>query len=102
VPETLYRYIETEGSITRDPDFMVRVLRRVLDRHHEPLARQGNPVYRRIYAHRLWGMGQDYYYKLRRPGRALLCLAESLRYDFNLRRVLHRILARRTKSRRSP
>lgn len=94
IPRPLYHYIETTDSLTRNIPLMVASLAEVLRRHHRRLAGQGDPVFRRIYARWMWRLAREYHYKLHRRGAALGCLAQSLRFDLDLRRFVHAIASR--------
>ncbi len=93
-PGPLYRYVKTPGSITADFARLLSAYEQVFARHHRPLADTGDPLYRRIYARRMWALGRDHLDRRHAPGAALRCLLTSLRYDFAPGKVLSRALGR--------
>lgn len=97
-PGPLYRYIKTSGSITSDPGRLVRARRQIYERHHRPLADAGDPLFRGIFARRMWALGRQYLDELHDPGAALGCLLTSLRYEFTLGKVVRAAGARLTRT----
>ena len=87
-PGPLYRYIKTPGSITSDLTRLLNAHEQLFRRHHRPLADTGNPLYRRIYARRMWALGRDHLDRGHDPRAALRCLFASLRYDFVPAKIL--------------
>jgi glycosyltransferase involved in cell wall biosynthesis len=89
-----YRYVQRGGSLTRDPAEITAAKRRVLMKHHRPMANEGVPGLRAIYADQLWWLARMYFYRLHRPLPALRCLLEGFSYDPDPRRVLRAAGAR--------
>jgi glycosyltransferase involved in cell wall biosynthesis len=87
-PGPLYRYIKSQGSITSDLTRMFNAFEQLFERHHRPLADTGNPLYRQIYARRMWALGRDHLDQRHDPRAALRCMLTSLRYDFTLAKIL--------------
>jgi glycosyltransferase involved in cell wall biosynthesis len=87
-PGPLYRYIKTRGSITSDFTRLMDAHEQLFEHHHRPLAETGDPLYRRIYARRMWALGRDRLDRGHDPGAALRCLFASLRYDFAPAKIL--------------
>jgi glycosyltransferase involved in cell wall biosynthesis len=87
-PGPLYRYIKTEGSITSDLTRLLNAHEQLFKHHHRPLADTGNPLYRRIYARRMWALGRDHLDQRHDYRAALRCLFTSLRYDFTPAKIL--------------
>ncbi len=87
-PGPLYRYIKTGGSITSDLARLLNAYEQLFEHHHRPLADTGNPLYRRIYARRMWALGRDHLDRHHDRRAALRCLFTSLRYDFAPARIL--------------
>jgi glycosyltransferase involved in cell wall biosynthesis len=81
LPGPWYRYAVRGGSLTQDHALLVGSRARLLEKHHRELAVQGDRVIRKIYAHQLWKLAREYYYRLHQPASALRCLAASLRWD---------------------
>jgi glycosyltransferase involved in cell wall biosynthesis len=94
-----YRYVLRADSITRDRAAIVEAKRRVLERHHRRLMRAGRPGVRTIYADQMWWLARMHHDHLHRPGAALRCLLEGLRYDPAPWRILRAV---RTRSRGRP
>jgi glycosyltransferase involved in cell wall biosynthesis len=99
VPEPLYLYTQREGSITtgriaENLNYTERVFRK----HHKRLADSGDRRVRQLYAAHMWDIARKYWYSVHLRAAALRCMRESLRYEFNLGRLLHPIghLAGRT------
>lgn len=87
-PGPLYRYIKTQGSITSDLARLLNAHAQLFERHHRALADTGSPLYRRIYARRMWALGRDYLDQRGDYRAALRCLLTSLRYDFAPAKIL--------------
>jgi len=83
-----YRYVVRERSLTRDVAGIAAAKQRLLDLHHRPMAADGVPGLRAICADQLWWLARFYRDQLHRPGAALRCVLESLRYDPDPRRLL--------------
>jgi glycosyltransferase involved in cell wall biosynthesis len=77
----VYRYVENSFGVTRNIPLMLQELEKVLRRHHLELARGGDPLYRRIYANRMWMLGREHLHRRRDLPRALRCAYECLCYD---------------------
>ena len=101
-PGPMYRYIKTSGSITSDLPRLLRAHRQIYERHHRLLADTGNPLYRRIFARRLWALGRSYLDDVHDPRAAFECLLESLRYESAVGRILRSGAARLGRAVRRP
>jgi len=89
IPEPLYIYKIRKNSLTKgtknrsyDSTF------KLLKKHHKKLADDGNKDVAKIYAHNLWRLGKAYL-DLSDFRSCYSCLVESMKYDFNLKRLLH-------------
>lgn len=90
IEEPLYLYTRTEGSITIGSRRKVfNYTEKLLTKHHKQLADAGNRTVARIYASNMWIQARHHYYEFHSVRDALRCAVESLRYDWNLRRVIH-------------
>jgi glycosyltransferase involved in cell wall biosynthesis len=93
IAEPLYTYTRTENSLmTGSPRRVLSCTERLLRKHHKPLADSGNREIGRIYAQNMWGVARQYFYDLHDVQGALRCGRESLRYDLNLRRLVHPLI----------
>ncbi len=87
-PGPWYRYFVRGDSITRDHRLLVESRERLIRKHHRRLALTGEPEMRKLYAHLLWKLAREYHYVLGRSGKAILLLAESVRWHSAPRRLL--------------
>lgn len=93
IAEPLYTYTRTEGSLmTGSRRRVISCTEKLLRKHHKPLADAGNKEIRRIYAKNMWGVAREYFRDLRDFGGTFRCGWESLKYDMNLRRLLHPLI----------
>jgi glycosyltransferase involved in cell wall biosynthesis len=95
IPEPLYHYSRTEGSITTGS--RLRVLRytdQLLRKHHKARADAGDSAVARIYARNQWVQARLYWYEFHSVRDTLRCVLESLRYDFRWRRLIQPLLSR--------
>ena len=93
VPQPLYLYRKRPGSITTgSPEKMLRYTEELLRKHHCRLAKGGNPQFKRIYSANMWRLARCYAYQLSSWRSVARCAVESIRYDFDLKRLLHPIL----------
>jgi len=89
----LYIYTWREGSITTGK--RARVLdftRMLLRKHHKVLADDGDQRSAKIYALNMWNLARNYLYDVNQKKDALICVIESLKYDFSLARLCHPML----------
>jgi hypothetical protein len=93
IDEALYYYTRTEGSITTGSKHkLYGYTEMLLRKHHKRLADTGNREIRRIYAKNMWDLARLYANELHDVRKCLSSAAESLRYDFNIRRIVHPLL----------
>jgi glycosyltransferase involved in cell wall biosynthesis len=90
VAEPLYIYNWRSGSITTgNPGKMLAYTEKLLRKHHKRLADSGDAVAGRLYARNMWNLARRYFYVTRNVKGGVRCGAESLRYDFDLHRLVH-------------
>lgn len=95
VDEPLYLYTCTEGSITRgNRRRVLEFTEKLLHKYHKRLADAGDRAIAHLYAINMWEMGRVYHYQMADSLTALRCLKESVRYDFNVGRLLHALAHR--------
>jgi len=90
LPEPLYIYKIRSNSLIKTKykkkyDYTLKLLKK----HNKRIADSGNKDVARVYAHNLWRLGENYLTDVHDIKSFIFCIAESLRYDFNLRRLLH-------------
>jgi glycosyltransferase involved in cell wall biosynthesis len=85
----VYTYIWRQGSLITDRWKMAVHTERLLRKHHKRLADAGNSVVAKIYAQAMWDLARRYLYEVRSYKRAMVCMRESLAYDFDLTRLFH-------------
>jgi glycosyltransferase involved in cell wall biosynthesis len=90
VSEPLYRYKLRSSSLVKTTHRKkFDNTRKLLRKHHKKLADRGDREIGRIYAQNLWRLGRAYLVESRATGSALECFLESMKYDFNLKRLFH-------------
>jgi glycosyltransferase involved in cell wall biosynthesis len=95
IPEPLYVYTHRPGSLTKSGRRgILSCTEKVLKKHHKRLADVGNKYISEIYARNMWDLARNYFYDVRDSRGALRCLAESLRYDLNISRLVHPLVHR--------
>jgi hypothetical protein len=62
---------------------------KLLKKHSKKKADDGNKDVARVYAQNLWGLGKNYLIDAYDIKSFIFCAGESLKYDFNMRRLLH-------------
>jgi glycosyltransferase involved in cell wall biosynthesis len=95
IPEPLYIYARTEGSLMTGNRLRVLTCTEMLLRkHHKRLADTGDRKIARIYASNMWNLARQYFYEMKKFSESFRCIRESLRYDMNVFRLLHPVLHR--------
>ena len=86
VAEPLYIYKIRNNSITkqskRKRNFFY--MEQLYKKHHKPLADKGGRDIRSYYAHLMWRLASDYFFKAGSLVGMLRCLCESIRYDHSI------------------
>jgi glycosyltransferase involved in cell wall biosynthesis len=90
IPEPLYIYKIRSNSLIKSKyrkkyDFTLKLLRK----HHKRLADEGDKEVARIYAAKLWRLGESYLTDVNAVGASVSCILESMKYDFSIKRLLH-------------
>lgn len=62
---------------------------KLLKKHHKKIAAAGDREVAKIYAHHLWRLGKAYLTDVHDLKLSATCIAESMRYDFSLKRLMH-------------
>lgn len=90
VDQPLYHYRRTEGSITTgNRQRLYLYTERLLRKHHKRLADNTNKEIAAIYARNMWALARSYAYDIHDLRATYRCARESLRYDFDIRRIAH-------------
>lgn len=90
IPEPLYIYkIRTNSLMKSSNRKSYDSTLKLLKKHHKKIADSGDREVAKIYAHHLWRLGKAYLTDVRDVKSAVACIAESMRYDFNVKRLLH-------------
>lgn len=95
IPEPLYIYARTEGSLmTGNRLRILTCTEMLLRKHHKRLADDGDQKIARIYASNMWNLARQYFYEIKNFREGFRCVRESLRYDMNVFRLFHPVVHR--------
>jgi glycosyltransferase involved in cell wall biosynthesis len=90
VPEPVYIYkIRKSGLMKSAKKKSYDSTLRLLKKHHKNLADEGSKDIAKIYAQNLWRLAKAYLSETNDVKSFMFCVAESMRYDFSLKRLFH-------------
>lgn len=91
VDEPLYVYKIRKHSMTKPKQSTKKrnffYMEQLYKKHHKPLADKGGRAIRNYYAHLMWRLASDYFFKAGSLVGMLRCLSESIRYDHSVLKV---------------
>jgi glycosyltransferase involved in cell wall biosynthesis len=90
IPEPLYIYKIRSNSLMKNNnrkscDSTLKLLKK----HHKKIADACDREVAQIYAHHLWRLGKAYFTDVHDLKSSVACIAESMKYDFNIKRLTH-------------
>lgn len=90
IPKPLYIYkIRSDSLMKKNKKKSYDCTLRLLKKHHKRIADSGNKDIAKIYAHKLWRLGRAYLTDVYDFRSFIFCVVESMKYDFNLKRMIH-------------
>lgn len=95
IAEPLYRYHIRADSLMRNSKRLTYDCTLiVLNKHHRLRADEGDRESARIYATNIWWLGREYLADEHDVLKCLYCVGQSMKYDFNIRRLINPVLSR--------
>jgi len=92
INKPLYIYKIRKRSLVKNNEKNVLFFtNRILEKHHKRIALQGDKEIAKIYAEQMWKLARRYLYELKDITRSIYCIKESIKYNFNLKRIMHPI-----------
>lgn len=92
INKPLYVYKIRKKSLIKDNRTNVLYFTiKLLQKHHKKLADAGDKEVAKIYSEHMWNLARIYFYESGDIKKAIYCIKESIRYEFNLRRIFHPI-----------
>ncbi len=93
INEPLYIYRVRRNSLTKNnTNQSLFFYLKVLNKHHKRLADAGNMEIAKIYSKHMWSLAKRYFYELKDFKNTMYCMKESMKYDFNLNRLVHPLI----------
>ncbi|MDP2923090.1 MAG: glycosyltransferase [Candidatus Omnitrophota bacterium] len=100
IPEPLYKYKIRKKSITKNNTKKILFFTlKLLQKHHKNLADSGNKQVAKIYSQNMWDLAREFLYELKDIKSFIYCIKESMKYDFDLKRLIKPLILRFKKTR---
>lgn len=94
IDEPLYRYyIRTDSLMRKSKKLTYDCTLTVLHKHHRRYADAGDRAAAKIYANNIWWLGREYLTREKDIMKFAYCVMQSMKYDFNVRRLVNPVLS---------
>jgi len=89
LPKPYYFYKIRKGSITKsNKKNLYKYMEIIYRKHHKYIADSGNNEVAKIYADHIWNLARIYLVDTHQIVKGVTCLVESLKYDFNYKKIV--------------